>query len=605
MSSAQYPKSKTWAEDEDLTTHDLNAHVDNERANLNPPGVGGYSDTVSQMRIQTSPGAVGSESMSRSLSDEIERLRYELVQVTGKTYWYESPTISLAQANSLINQIQAVPSNRIVSGRVRSGSAQPMFLVPDGTVSTVNLKGASTPFVSVINGTTFTLSSDIAITGLSLAPASNNTALVNNSRYGGQWFTRQVGEESFDLDMDAAGSEITALVGKWAAFKIVGAGTEYFFGFVKSATAITHCYRGFFFTSADAPVKRTTITDNDTITLMKLTWVFYKNDNTLTVTYNNPTWSHDQPVSGSVGDFWYDMVNTTWKTFNGSSWVASNALFAGICFQDTAGTKGARSADTYAAFSDMNTVEVEVFSNTQAQGSRIGPRISVYGNQFMWDMGMPLWDVTSDLAGSSEMYSATLQASTMYYLYISETGDRQISDMSPFLREDLRGYYHPFNPWRCVGLAYSDASSHITNVSSILKDDSEVLVTVANGYGATGTATRRWTTLSKNKGASIIYVDDANAGGSFTIYRNGTYSAERVAGFTASGTVGIAINSTDLTADASGFPQEVALFTSGASFYTNPTGTKNLFVGDVIRAQDSVLTDFGGANHFMRVCKVG
>jgi len=71
--------------------------------------------------------------------------------------------------------------------------------------------------------------------------------------------------------------------------------------------------------------------------------------------------------------------------------------------------------------------------------------VTVFGATYQWDKGNPIWDMTTDLAGASEMYNSSEQASTMYHLYITETGDRQISDMYPYYRPDLKGYYHPYN----------------------------------------------------------------------------------------------------------------------------------------------------------------
>jgi hypothetical protein len=59
---------------------------------------GAYSDSVAQMRVQTTPGAIGTESLSISLSDELERLRYVIARMAGKAIWYDAPNTSLAAA---------------------------------------------------------------------------------------------------------------------------------------------------------------------------------------------------------------------------------------------------------------------------------------------------------------------------------------------------------------------------------------------------------------------------------------------------------------------------------------------------------------------------
>ena len=86
---------KTWVAREVLVYSDLNDEFDNIINNLEAANVDGYSSSVAQMRETTDPGGVGSESLALSVSDEIERLRYAISRIVGKTYWYEAPSRSL------------------------------------------------------------------------------------------------------------------------------------------------------------------------------------------------------------------------------------------------------------------------------------------------------------------------------------------------------------------------------------------------------------------------------------------------------------------------------------------------------------------------------
>jgi len=60
--------------------------------NLNPTGVGGYQDSTAQKQLQEDP-ATG---LAASLGKDLEQIRYQIAALTGKTYWYETPDISLA-----------------------------------------------------------------------------------------------------------------------------------------------------------------------------------------------------------------------------------------------------------------------------------------------------------------------------------------------------------------------------------------------------------------------------------------------------------------------------------------------------------------------------
>lgn len=457
---ATFARVKTWNSLENLTNEDLNAEIQNILDNLTPSGVDDYSATTNQMRIQTSPGAQGSESAPTSLAGELERIRFVINRIIGQTYWYDTPVLNLGEVNTLISLANSIPSNRIVSGRIRgSGSNQPIFLVPNGSTNSVSLQGASTNLVVSINSTQYTISSNVSATGLSLAPSSNNTCLVNDSAMADAVWTKTQGEYGTVITVDAMGSEISSRVGTYQAFKIVtNAGTEYFTAYVASSTELRYAQRGYFFNSADSPLVRYPIGDNDVITLMKLTWVFLKTDSTLEATYNRPVYGGTQPTSGSTGDYWYDTVNTTWKRYDGASWASAGAILIGTCIQDTANCVAARSADFYKPYEATNTIFPERTSNTEAKSLGLGAKISVAGQLHYYEHDFVKWDITLHLDSG-----ITEGSSTAYYLYITDTGKSVISDIVPYdRRHDLRGYYHPHNPWRYVGAIYNDGSSNVT-----------------------------------------------------------------------------------------------------------------------------------------------
>ncbi len=65
-------------------------------SSLAPTTLGDYSATAAQMRLQTDPGELGSESLATSMAGELERLRYALYDAKLAldptiAYWYETP----------------------------------------------------------------------------------------------------------------------------------------------------------------------------------------------------------------------------------------------------------------------------------------------------------------------------------------------------------------------------------------------------------------------------------------------------------------------------------------------------------------------------------
>lgn len=460
MAGSLQARVKTWVSAEDVTYSDLNAEFDNVLTAMQPLLIDDYSTNSTQMQVQTDPGEVGTESLSTTLAGEIARLRFMLSELSGETYWYTSPAASLSD---LVNAVgTGLLDNRIASGRVRTGSDFPIFLVPNGSARTVKLDGTPTNFVYYIAGVRYTISSDVTITSLTAAPSSNNTCLVNDSIAADQAWTKYTGENGTEIPVDNMGTEISALVGKFAAFKIAGTTDEYFIAYVKSTTALSKAYRGYFLDSADAPILRAGYTNNDTITLMKLSWIFAKTDGTLTVTYNNPIWSYDEPSSPSLGDYWFDIANNIWKRYDIPSYTSAGATLVGVCIQDATNTVGARSFEFFQAWDSMNTVEVFTESNSQVKSRYAESEIGVWGSTHRYSRNLITWDMTTDLESG-----VTEGSSTYYYFYITESGDKMISDIRPYDRSgDLKGWYHPYYSWRCVGWAFNNASSNLGNVES-------------------------------------------------------------------------------------------------------------------------------------------
>jgi hypothetical protein len=72
---------------------------------------GALSDSVGQYQTKTDPGGVGTEVLAPNLAGELERLRFCIARITGKTQWYEAPQSSLQQALG-----GAVPGTIAVAG---------------------------------------------------------------------------------------------------------------------------------------------------------------------------------------------------------------------------------------------------------------------------------------------------------------------------------------------------------------------------------------------------------------------------------------------------------------------------------------------------------
>lgn len=467
MSGGLYSRIKTWGTTDTLVASDLNAEFDNVLAYFMPQYSDDYSATAAQMRLTADPGESGTESLATSLSGELERLRFAINEIKGTTYWYSTASTSLSQLSSAIGT--NLLANRISSGRMSSNSSQPMFLVPDGTAATISIKGATTNLVYSVASTQYTISSNVTATSLTLAPSSNNTCLVNDTNLSAQDFSKLVGENGTSIVVDTMGSSISALVGQLAAFKT---STEYFIARVASTTSLDKVMRGYFFNSADALLSRVAISNNDTITLMKLTWVFAKTDGTIALSYTNPRYAATQPSSPATGDYWFDMTNNIWKTYNSTTFVDATATLVGVCLQDTAGTKAARSFDFFKNHTDNSSIELVKDTTTELRSRYAGSQITVYGTVNKFDEDFNRWNVATDFD------TGAVAASKIYYLYVKETGAPLISLVAPLdMRADRRGFYHPGETWRCVGYSRTDGSSLFQETESFFKTDNNSEVT--------------------------------------------------------------------------------------------------------------------------------
>lgn len=460
MAGSLQPRVKVWVSTEDVVYSDLNAEFDNVLTAMQPLLMDDYSTNVAQMQVRTDPGEVGSESLATTLAGEIARIRNMLAEITGETQWYTSPVSSLLGLSNAIGT--GLSDNRLVSGRVRTGSQMPVFLVPHGAARTVTVKGATTNFRYYVEGVEYVITTDVTLTNLTAAPSTNNTCLVNDAVAADQDYTKHTGENGTEIIIDTVGSEITALVGKFAAFKLDnGSATEYFIAKVETNRLI-QAKRGYFFNSSDNPIPRVAYSNNDTITLMKLAWIFAKIDGTLTVSYTNPVYGKDEPTSPSSGDFWFDTDNNKWMRYDVSSFIDADAVLIGQCIQDSSNTVAARSFEFFANYADLNTVELFAESNSQVKSRWPGSQLNVWGYSIKFEHNNLTWDMTANLdSGVSET------SSTYYYFYVTEEGDLIISDVRPYdRREDLLGYYHPHQSWKCVGSAFNNASSNLTSVES-------------------------------------------------------------------------------------------------------------------------------------------
>ena len=375
--------------------------------------------------------------------------------------WGEVHTTQLFLGGKLFDPDNiSAAANGVVSGATRSGSGQPDYIRADGSAAQFSVLGATINLALNVNNVGVTVSSDLTLGSLTVAPSSNNTALVNDTTLSGIG-TKYQGENGGSIIIDTAGSEITNRVGQYVALK--HGSNEIMLAYVESSTSLTNVFRGFFFDSSGNPIVRETIANNDTLTIYSLAWVFLQSDGTtLDVTYTTPVWSYTEPTSPATDDYWFDMTSQTWKRYNGSTFESIERVPIGLVVMDGTNCIASRSFDFSKAFSDKIELELSIDSNTVIKGEEIGSTLSVYGSDVDYGFSFVEWDIATDLESG-----LTEASDTLYYLYITDDGETKISEERPYNREsDLKGFYHPYHNWRFVGMAYNNGSSNFDAVYS-------------------------------------------------------------------------------------------------------------------------------------------
>lgn len=376
------------------------------------------------------------------------------------------------QGTPLAESNLGIGRDYLSSGKTRTTSTQSAFLTPAGAGGGASFSIAAnvTNLVYDIGGTQYVCASLLTKSSLTTAPSSNNTCLINDADLSGQYDSRLVGEEDqspwvapikTSMVVDNMGSSVSALVGKRRAFKI---GTELFIATIASTTSLTNIRRGFFYDKDLNPINRVAISNNDTVTLLSLGFVFLDADtSTVDVCYEEPTYDYDAPSGPSTNDYWFDMANGTWKKYNGSSWSAVSRAFLGWVAIDSADCIGARCVRYRKGWDKQNDIGVSRANGAIDLLQSQVHVVNVNGAKIRIPQKSTGWDMSTDLASSVDMYDATEQSTRPYWFYMDEYGKKIISDITPYFEQDMQGFYHPHNTWRALVLAYNSGGNLTTN----------------------------------------------------------------------------------------------------------------------------------------------
>jgi hypothetical protein len=359
-----------------------------------------------------------------------------------------------------LNTTQFLLSRTGIQSGLAKDSGFPQFLEPGDQTGTgggsyVRVLASSTdPLEMTIDGTAYTLEAEL--TSDDLALASNSTCLVADSDIAGDpvW-SKTLGEHGGVILIDTIGADIIALNNTIQCFKITnGSETEVFIAYIKTtASMLVPILRGI------GGTDRIVFSDNDTITLLKAHYIFLDNDlSTIDTTTTHPAYGKNSPNSPITGDYWWDTENKTWQRYSGATWETLGRIYLGYAICDFSSCLWVEHVDFDLPWDDF-IGDYEFLSNA-GPGEGIQSytadilKLSVAGNYIETnEISISGLNFTKIEPGYTE------QASTWYYLYISNLGDLILSPIVPRKKDHRRGWYHPKEYWRCVAFFYNDGAS--------------------------------------------------------------------------------------------------------------------------------------------------
>ena len=376
---------------------------------------------------------------------------WDKLYVKNNIYIDGSPVGGSGSSGALVDD-----ANYILSGSVLADGNTPNFIDVSGSTNSVTILATTVPLEVVINGAATSFLLDVTVTGLTAAPGSNNTCLVNNGNYAAQNPTKLIRE----IEIDTIGTEISNRNGQICGFLLNG---EYFLALVDTTNSVLRVVRrGAFLDSSGVKIARATVSDNATITLMSTAWIYAENTGTTcVVSYKSPSYSGIAPTSPATGDYWYDLINREWNIWSGSAWTVVDRTLIGVCLINSSSVAIAGMAyDPRIDALHLNNFKLRKLDAGKVVTTKTQNACTVYGNFHKFNSHL-VWDMAAHLdTGLAEA------SNTQYYFYLTEEAKPKIAIEAPEWRDDLGAFYHPYKTWLYMGCSLNDGSSNLGFVKS-------------------------------------------------------------------------------------------------------------------------------------------
>ena len=164
--AGNYSKIKSVVTGETITASDRNSEHDNHIANMTPASGDDYSTNLTEMRLDNDPYPADVASQATTLAGEIERLRYQIRQITGKTYWYQDPPFNFtnwvdaskyATIKAAVDDIGSTQKTLVISTSINASNAADAVVTP----STLSIYPISPGVIAKGSATSLTINGPV------------------------------------------------------------------------------------------------------------------------------------------------------------------------------------------------------------------------------------------------------------------------------------------------------------------------------------------------------------------------------------------------------------------------------------------------------------
>lgn len=362
-------------------------------------------------------------------------------------------------------------NNRLTAYRVDSNDF-PNHLVAGGANSlTVTLHCTSTACTGVINGTSFSLTSNVNFS-ITAGYTNNNTLALNEAGWTAASSAEQQSlvfgekaQESTIINYDGAGTNISGLsTGDKVFFYATNSSAEIEIVYAEMITVgatgtLRPLWRG-----VDSSGTRRKFRDNDVWRLCKATWLFIDTSGTAYTTTVHPIEAEVLPSAGTAGRYIYLTGAQTWYYDDGATVTQVSRMPIGIgishnttdcsywvvlpewdMFKDTYFNHKKSDVQIQFAIDPLSTSKGLLVNGSV----KVGSKIFTYNNRRI------------NTATSADRIDSTadIAAVGIKYVYASySTGQLVFSDVMP--RRWMDGvYFHPNKMHRCIGVFFHSATA--------------------------------------------------------------------------------------------------------------------------------------------------